>query len=199
MRPPSASFVTFAIVLNISASISIVFLNKWIYTVYGFPNVSLTCLHFIVTTAGLFICQQLNIFQPKSVPIKKMVPLALTFCGFVVFTNLSLESNTVGTYQLIKMLTTPCIMIIQTLYYNKLFSTSIRLTVVSTCSLIDHVSSSQYLLQYLASELQFSGQRTKNRSGKSKGFFCTYGTVTIWPHIPAIQDRRAVVLQLLQY
>ncbi|XP_022302861.2 solute carrier family 35 member E3-like [Crassostrea virginica] len=130
MRSPSASFVTFAIVLNISASISIVFLNKWIYTVYGFPNVSLTCLHFIVTTAGLFICQQLNIFQPKSVPIMKMVPLALTFCGFVVFTNLSLESNTVGTYQLIKMLTTPCIMVIQTLYYNKLFSSSIRLTVV---------------------------------------------------------------------
>lgn len=131
MRSPSISFVTFAIVLNISASISIVLLNKWIYTAYGFPNVSLTCLHFIVTTVGLFVCQRLNIFQPKSVPVQKMIPLAMTFCGFVVFTNLSLESNTVGTYQLIKMLTTPCIMVIQTLYYNKTFSNSIRFTVVS--------------------------------------------------------------------
>lgn len=130
MRSPSISFVTFAIVLNISASISIVLLNKWIYTAYGFPNVSLTCLHFIVTTVGLFVCQRLNIFQPKSVPVQKMIPLAMTFCGFVVFTNLSLESNTVGTYQLIKMLTTPCIMVIQTLYYNKTFSNSIRLTVI---------------------------------------------------------------------
>lgn len=129
--PPSNSFVTFAIVLNIVASISIVLLNKWIYTVHGFPNVSLTCLHFIVTTVGLFVCQKFNIFQPKSVPIFKMVPLALTFCGFVVFTNLSLESNTVGTYQLIKMLTTPCIMVIQTMFYTKTFSTSVKLTVVS--------------------------------------------------------------------
>jgi solute carrier family 35 protein E3 len=129
--PPSNSFVTFAIVLNIVASISIVLLNKWIYTVHGFPNVSLTCLHFIVTTVGLFLCQKVNIFQPKTVPIMKMLPLSLTFCGFVVFTNLSLESNTVGTYQLIKMLTTPCIMVIQTMFYNKTFSTSVRLTVVS--------------------------------------------------------------------
>ncbi|XP_062587709.1 solute carrier family 35 member E3-like [Saccostrea cucullata] len=129
-KMPSNSFVTFAIILNISASISIVLLNKWIYTVHGFPNVSLTCLHFIVTTLGLYVCKNLDIFQPKSVPISKMIPLALTFCGFVVFTNLSLESNTVGTYQLIKMLTTPCIMVIQTLFYSKSFSTSIRLTVV---------------------------------------------------------------------
>ena len=27
------------------------------------------------------------------------MPLALSFCGFVVFTNLSLKYNTVGTYQ----------------------------------------------------------------------------------------------------
>jgi len=132
MAPPTQMFVSFAIIANISVSISIVLINKWLYTKYGFPNVSLTCIHFIVTSIGLFICQQMGVFQPKSVPIRKMVPLALTFCGFVVFTNLSLETNTVGTYQLIKTMTTPCIMLIQTLYYNKTFSTPVKLTVVST-------------------------------------------------------------------
>ncbi|KAL5013455.1 hypothetical protein ScPMuIL_007725 [Solemya velum] len=59
-----------------------------------------------------------------------MLPLALTFCCFVVFTNLSLEKNTVGTYQLIKTMTTPCIMAIQTYYYHGHFSTKIKLTVI---------------------------------------------------------------------
>ncbi|KAJ8301808.1 hypothetical protein KUTeg_020795 [Tegillarca granosa] len=130
MAAPSKTYVTVALILNILASITIVLINKWIYTKHGFPNVSLTCIHFIVTSIGLVICQQLNLFQPKSLPLTKMLPLALTFCGFVVFTNLSLETNTVGTYQLIKTMTTPCIMFIQTFFYDKKFSNKIKFTVI---------------------------------------------------------------------
>ncbi|GFN88875.1 solute carrier family 35 member e3 [Plakobranchus ocellatus] len=59
-----------------------------------------------------------------------MLPLALSFCGFVVFTNLSLESNTVGTYQIIKTLTTPCIIAIQTYFYGRKFSFNVKLTLI---------------------------------------------------------------------
>ena len=62
----------------------------------------------------------------------KVVPLSLAFCGFVVFTNLSLQNNTVGTYQLAKALTTPTIVAIHTVFYNKSYSTQIKLTVVSS-------------------------------------------------------------------
>ncbi|XP_060066246.1 solute carrier family 35 member E3-like [Ylistrum balloti] len=130
MAPATNDCVSFTIVANIACSISIVLINKWLYTEYGFPNVSLTCIHFIMTSLGLLICRKLNLFQPKSVPILKMIPLALTFCGFVVFTNLSLETNSVGTYQIMKTLTTPCIMIIQTMFYDKTFSTKVKLTVI---------------------------------------------------------------------
>lgn len=131
MAAPSQSFVTLCLVLNICSSIVIVLINKYIYTNYGFPNMTLTCSHFIMTFIGLVICQQFNLFQPKRLPILSMIPLALTFCGFVVFTNLSLETNTVGTYQLIKTMTTPCIMFIQTYFYEKKFSWPVKLTVVS--------------------------------------------------------------------
>jgi solute carrier family 35 protein E3 len=131
MAAPSNSFVVLCLGANILSSICIVLLNKWIYTQYGFPNVTLTCVHFMITTFGLVICERMNIFQPKSLPIWKMLPLALTFCGFVVFTNLSLEHNTVGTYQLIKTMTTPCIMAIQMMYYAKSFPWPVKLTVVS--------------------------------------------------------------------
>ena len=129
--PHSRAFISLCLVLNVCLSIIIVMLNKWIYTHYGFPNMTMTCLHFVFTAIGLLICQQCGVFQPKSLPVLQMLPLSLTFCGFVVFTNLSLQSNTVGTYQLAKTMTTPCIIIIQTYFYARQFSLPIKLTLVS--------------------------------------------------------------------
>ena len=130
MVTPKEKTIFFGASANIISSIFIVLLNKWIYTHYNFPNMTLTCIHFVVTSLGLVVCRQLNIFQPKSLPLMSMIPLALSFCGFVVFTNLSLGSNTVGTYQLIKTMTTPCIICIQTYFYGRNFSSNVKLTLV---------------------------------------------------------------------
>ena len=128
---PSSSTTALSIVLNISSSIAIVMLNKWIYTHYGFPNITLTLIHFVVTFLGLKVCEAMNIFNPKRIPLRDCLPLAMSFCGFVVLTNLSLQHNTVGTYQLIKVLTTPCIMIIHTYIYKKEYSLQYHLALVS--------------------------------------------------------------------
>ena len=129
--PPSRLVISLCLGINLGSSIMIVFLNKWIYVHHGFPNMSLTCIHFLMTSLGLWVCQRCGIFNPKSLPFRSMLPLSLTFCGFVVFTNLSLQNNTVGTYQLAKAMTTPCILVIQTLFYDKTYSTKIKLTLVS--------------------------------------------------------------------
>ncbi|ELU15977.1 hypothetical protein CAPTEDRAFT_2643 [Capitella teleta] len=126
----STGFVCLCLLLNICFSILIVLLNKWIYTHYGFPNLALTCLHFIFTSFGLMLCQRCGLFQVKYLPLTDMVPLALSFCGFVVFTNLSLQTNTVGTYQLAKTMTTPCIIFIQSHVYGRNFSTLVKLTLI---------------------------------------------------------------------
>lgn len=123
--------LTLGLVINICSSICIVFLNKWLYVHHGFPNMTLTCIHFATTYIGLRLCVLLNVFQPKRLSVLKVVPLSLAFCGFVVFTNLSLQNNTVGTYQLAKTLTTPAIVGIHTFFYNKRYSTQIKLTVVN--------------------------------------------------------------------
>ncbi|CAE1257648.1 SLC35E3 [Acanthosepion pharaonis] len=130
MAAPSPQIVTLCLFVNLICSIMIVLLNKRIYVVYGFPNMTLTCIHFLLTTAGLFICQKLNVFQPKRLPLRDMLPLAASFCGYVVTTNLSLQHNTVGTYQLIKAMTTPCIIFIQTQFYNRNFSLYIKLSLI---------------------------------------------------------------------
>nr|CAD7265680.1 unnamed protein product [Timema shepardi] len=107
-----------------------VLLNKWVYVYVGFPNITLTFLHFVTTFLGLYFCQKCNVFQVKIVPIRDMVPLAFTFCGFVVFTNLSLETNTVGTYQVAKVMTTPCVILLQMLFYGKKFAIGVKLTLI---------------------------------------------------------------------
>lgn len=117
--------------INVGSSVLIVLVNKYIYTHYGFPNMALTCIHFILTFFGLVLCKMLNIFEVKKLPILAMIPLSLTFCGFVVLTNLSLQYNTVGTYQIIKVLTMPIVMFISYFFYSKLYSFQVISTLVS--------------------------------------------------------------------
>lgn len=126
----SRLFIAAILALNVALSISIVLLNKAVYTYFFFPNMTLTMIHFIFTSLGMLACRFLGVFAVKSMPLSKMIPISLTFCGFVVLTNLSLETNTVGTYQIIKALTTPCIIALQTLFYSKSFSTKVKMTVI---------------------------------------------------------------------
>ncbi|KAG8577920.1 hypothetical protein GDO81_010327 [Engystomops pustulosus] len=128
MPAPFPWRIATGLLVNLLSSICIVFINKWIYVHHGFPNMSLTLVHFVVTWLGLYLCQRCGVFCPKSLSASKVLLLALSFCGFVVFTNLSLQNNTIGTYQLAKVMTTPVIILIQTLCYGKTFSARIKLT-----------------------------------------------------------------------
>ncbi|XP_012173094.1 solute carrier family 35 member E3 isoform X2 [Bombus terrestris] len=120
----------FYLILNIFFSIVIVLLNKWLYVHTGFPNITLSMIHFVITSIGLTICEKFDVFCIKDIAIKEMFLIAMTFCGFVVLTNLSLAHNTVGTYQVAKMLTTPCVIIMQIIFYNKKFSILVKLTLI---------------------------------------------------------------------
>ena len=134
----SKTFTLVCLMANIALSISIVLVNKSVYEFYHFPNMTLTCLHFVCTFVGMCICRAMGMFQPKALPLLKMAPIAVTFCGFVVFTNLSLQYNTVGTYQIIKSMTTPCIIILQTYFYQREFSTKVKFTLVSNANYSNH-------------------------------------------------------------
>ena len=75
----------------------------------------------------------MNTFVRKSVPIIKVLPLSIAFCAFVVFTNLSLEYNTIGTYQLFKVLTTPVVALISWQYYKTKYSTNGYINISTSC------------------------------------------------------------------
>ena len=121
--------------LNLASAIGIVFLNKLIYVKYDFPSMTLTLIHFVMTSIGLQICAWMNIFSHKRLSIIKILPLSASFCGFVVFTNLSLQNNTIGTYQVAKALTTPTILFTQATFYNRPSSLPVKLSVVGAMEL----------------------------------------------------------------
>lgn len=122
--------VIVSLTLNFFTSIAIIQVNKYIYINYKFPNMGLTCIHFIITFLGLLICSLFGIFKIVRVPILKMIPMSITFCGFVALTNYSLEYNTIGTYQCLKSLTTPGVMLISFNFYNHEYSNKVIFSIV---------------------------------------------------------------------
>jgi solute carrier family 35 protein E3 len=123
-----------AILLNIGSSVGVVMVNKLIFQTYHFNfGTLLTVIHFICTWFGLMICSRFGAFTPKSVSWKRLIKLSASFCGFVVLTNLSLQYNSVGFYQMAKVLTTPTVATIQTIFYGKQLSTPIIISLAVIC------------------------------------------------------------------
>jgi len=122
--------VALMLCLNLFSSLSIVFVNKWLFYYSKFPSITLTLINFIGTSIGLYLCLAAGFFKRKSVAVRDVIPLSLSFCGFVVFTNLSLKFNTVGTYQLLKVLTTPVIIFLNYRWYRKTSSRYVKMSLI---------------------------------------------------------------------
>jgi len=123
--------VLLLVFLNVSLSVLIVLLNKQIYTNNGILGVSLTCLHFVVMTVCVLVCQQIGVFHRKSLPVMDILPLSLGYCAFVVFTNISLQTNTIRTHMLFRMTTIPTVIALEVFWSRRKFSSNVLLTLVS--------------------------------------------------------------------
>ena len=115
----STNFVSSILVINlakwyshhllpISLTTFVLFsLSFRIYVKHNFPNLTLTTINLFVTFFLLLFCMQARVFTFTRLPILHMIPISACFGGFIALSNLSLQYNTVGTYQLIKLQVTP--------------------------------------------------------------------------------------------
>ena len=69
-----------------------------------------------------------GVFKAKRIPLRSILPLSLAFCGSMVLTNMSLNKNTIGTFQALKCLADPLFVVIQYLFYNRQYTLPIVLT-----------------------------------------------------------------------
>lgn len=126
----------FSLLLNVTSSIGVIIVNKrLVFMKAGFQfSTTLTIIHFIMTFAGcLFFAHGLKLFTPKHLSIRQVLPISCAFCGYVVFNNLSLLTNSVSVYQVLKILCTPIIVGIERVYYAKQEKPSTLLSLVPVC------------------------------------------------------------------
>lgn len=106
-----------------------------IYVKHHFPNLTLTTINFFVTFLLLLGCLQAKLFTYVRLPIISMIPVSICFGGFIAFSNLSLQYNTVGTYQLIKLQVTPgeyeraSCCFLMTSWRSRIYATDLRLLI----------------------------------------------------------------------
>lgn len=131
MAPEVKTTVVCAVMaINFFTSLSIVLLNKYIFKKFDIGPVGLIAFHQACTTVFGYLWHLCGGFTLKSVRVTKVLPLALFFCGYVLFTNLSLQVNTVGTYQILKILTDPLIIFLEQYFYKASYSFKIKMSLV---------------------------------------------------------------------
>jgi len=116
---------------NFCSSCGIIFVNKILFQTYDFPFATFTTsCHFVVTFMGVIICKHLGMFQVKTLSNYDVLSITIFFVGFVVFNNLSLNYNSIGFYQLMKVMTTPVIAFIQHFFYNVRLPFKLQLSLI---------------------------------------------------------------------
>eukprot|EP00741_Cyanophora_paradoxa_P024632 tig00000269_g23783.t1 len=93
--------------------------NKVLFR-HGFHfGISLTCIHFYISSVSMLLMAWLGLFEVKKVPLRAMLPVAFIFSVGLVLANLSLDWNSIGFYQLMKILQTPLVGLIEFLFYGQ--------------------------------------------------------------------------------
>ena len=126
--------VVSAMLLNFTSSVSIVVLNKIAMDKYLFKfATTLTFFHLVCTFLLLLLSARLGVFEIKRLPIRDVSKLAAGTMAFICLTNLSLQHNSIGFYQVMKVMTTPSVVFLESVLYQKYLDNNLKLSLVPVC------------------------------------------------------------------
>lgn len=121
-----------AALLNIIASVSIILTNKQLVSGLDFHFILLTlCLNFATTSLFCTVLARVRWFEPKYMPSRDTWGIAFLAVVTVLFNNSSVEANSVGFYQIFKLLIIPTVMCLEWVHgYKKTYSWQIITSLV---------------------------------------------------------------------
>lgn len=147
-----------AMALNFASSISIVVVNKLVYDKYKFQfATTLTCFHLTCTFLLLLITSKAGFFEIKRLPLTQVAKLAAGNMGFICLTNLSLQYNSVGFYQVMKVMTTPTVVAIESLLYQKYLANQLKVALVPVCVGVILTAATDFRLNLVGSAFAIAG------------------------------------------
>lgn len=117
--------------LSILSSVGIILVNKTVMRLYGFDFVlSLTTLHFASQALLMEALARAKWITPQRLPLKDNVLTAIAGVASIAFMNYNLQLNSVGFYQMTKLLCIPLLVYIETAFYGKKYSGKVKLALV---------------------------------------------------------------------
>ncbi|KAL0256735.1 hypothetical protein SLS55_009132 [Diplodia seriata] len=143
-RPVSApstkdQFATgLCILLNTCATVAMVFLSKRIFSDPQMHDaqVIFTIWHFACTAIVLWVSTRapFRAFKPIRLPLRDVLPICVMFTSYVILGNLSLTYNSIGFYQLAKVMTTPVVVLITFIMFRTPISVYKALAIGCICA-----------------------------------------------------------------
>lgn len=125
------------ILINIFATIAIVFINKAIFDDPSFrgAQLSFASFHFFITFSTLHIVSSPGIafFERRRARIQDVLPLATAMCLNVILPNLSLAFSSVTFYQTVRVLLTPAVAVLNFALYGTAIPRQAAYTLVPVC------------------------------------------------------------------
>eukprot|EP01001_Neometanema_parovale_P007314 NODE_3623_length_1187_cov_236.701128_g3441_i0.p1 GENE.NODE_3623_length_1187_cov_236.701128_g3441_i0~~NODE_3623_length_1187_cov_236.701128_g3441_i0.p1 ORF type:complete len:363 (-),score=30.32 NODE_3623_length_1187_cov_236.701128_g3441_i0:98-1114(-) len=117
------------ITLNLCSSVSIILVNKWLFTAFRFKFPSLiVAIDQVAVSIFCFIAQKCGAFEAVSIDSRTIFFMAFTSTMSNVGANISLHLNSVGTYQVAKLTTVPMTCVIEYLWFGTQYSYQILAT-----------------------------------------------------------------------
>eukprot|EP00040_Diaphanoeca_grandis_P019852 m.105164 g.105164 ORF g.105164 m.105164 type:complete len:327 (+) comp27624_c1_seq1:80-1060(+) len=117
-------------IFNVVAVTGIVVANKKVFNEYHFHfPILLVLIHTVITYMGLRSAALFGLFEMKAMPVMPRVILAGSFVFYNCASLINLNYNTVGFYQISKILVTPTVMFINYFLYDEGTTTEVKLAV----------------------------------------------------------------------
>ncbi|KAF3454808.1 hypothetical protein FNV43_RR05256 [Rhamnella rubrinervis] len=120
-----------ALSLSVVSSVSIVICNKALISTLGFTfATTLTSWHLLVTFCSLHVALWMKLFEHKPFDARAVMGFGILNGISIGLLNLSLGFNSVGFYQMTKLAIIPCTVLLETLFFRKIFSRSIQFSLL---------------------------------------------------------------------
>jgi solute carrier family 35 protein E3 len=124
---------SFAWLSNVLSSILIILLTKWLMTVHHFPFATTVCgLHFLSCAIAIRSASAFGFIDHVPIPWSQVLLFSSIGSVSIASANLSLLLNTVGFYQIAKLLLAPFVCAIESTFFGKRFSAMVLFCILIT-------------------------------------------------------------------
>ncbi|KAG1652610.1 hypothetical protein FOA52_008351 [Chlamydomonas sp. UWO 241] len=118
---------------NVLSSICIIFLTKLVMANYGFMFATTICgLHFLSCAIAIRTSSALGYTEHVAIPFRDVLVFSLIGAVSIASANLSLMMNTVGFYQIAKLLLAPFVCAVESMFMGKRFSVPVLVCILVT-------------------------------------------------------------------